>query len=301
MRILLTGGLGFVGIHLKTRLKDRMPDHVLIEGQLDLLDREAVERVVQDTRPDACIHLAAVSSVLEASQDTRRAWQVNLDGTMNLAETFQKHARHIRFVHVSSAEIYGASFAEGVPLNEAATVAPLNSYAASKAAADMAVGMMAKEGLHAVRMRPFTQAGSGQDVNAILPFLASQVARVEAHQQTSITINHPDVGYDITNVRDACDAYIDALTLEDAPADGMILNICSGETRTVQSMLNDLLGMAGVHPEVRLDSTHPTPSGLQNMVGDPSEAQRILGWTAQISWKNTLEEVLNDWRWRVRS
>ena len=140
MRTLLTGGLGFVGTHLKTRLKDRMPDHVLIDGQLDLLDREAVERVVQDRRPDACIHLAAVSSVLEASQDTRRAWQVNLDGTMNLAETFQKHARHIRFVHVSSAEIYGASFAEGVPLNEAATVAPLNSYAASKAEIGRAAG-----------------------------------------------------------------------------------------------------------------------------------------------------------------
>lgn len=301
MRILLTGGHGFVGTHLKTRLKERLPDHVLIEGQMDILDREAVERVVQDTRPDACIHLAAVSSVLEASQDTRHAWQVNLDGTMNLAETFQRHARHIRFVFVSSAEIYGASFSEDRPLDETATVAPLNSYAASKAAADMAVGMLAKEGLHAVRMRPFTQAGRGQDANAILPFLAAQVARVEAHQQSEITLGHPDAGYDIMNVRDACDAFIDALTLSQVPPDGTVLNICSGQTRTASAILNDLMALADVKAEIRLDPTHLAPSGLENMQGDPREAEQLLGWAPQISWNNTLEEVLNDWRWRIRS
>ena len=301
MRILLTGGHGFVGTHLKIRLKERLPDHVLIEGQMDILDRQAVERVVQDTRPDACIHLAAVSSVLEASQDTRHAWQVNLDGTMNLAETFQQHARHIRFVFVSSAEIYGASFAEDKPLDETATVAPLNTYAASKAAADMAVGMLAKEGLHVVRMRPFTQAGSGQDANAILPFLAAQVARIEAHQQSEIVLGHPDVGYDILNVRDACDAYIDALALPEPPRDGTVLNICSGQTRTASSILSDLMELADIKAEIRIDPTHPVPSGLENMQGNPQEAEQLLGWTPQISWKNTLEEVLNDWRWRIRS
>ena len=301
MRILLTGGHGFVGTHLKTRLKERLPDHVLIEGQLDILDREAVERVVQDTRPEACIHLAAVSSVLEASQDTRHAWQVNLDGTMNLAETFQRHARHIRFVFVSSAEVYGASFAEGLPLDETATLAPLNSYAASKAAADMAVGMLAREGLHAVRMRPFTQTGSGQGANALLPFLAGQVARVEAHQQSDIRLGHPKAGYDILNVRDACDAYIEALMLPEPPADGTILNICSGRTRTVTAILDDLMALAGVQADIRLDPSYLSPSGLEDMQGDPGEAERLLGWTPQVSWENTLEEVLNDWRWRIRS
>ncbi|MFT9265814.1 MAG: GDP-mannose 4,6-dehydratase [Gluconobacter potus] len=301
LRILLTGGQGFVGQHLKARLKDRIPGHVLLEDPMDIRDRAAVERFVKDEKPDACLHLAAVSSVARAKAENAEAWTVNLDGTLILAETFETHAPQASFVFVSTAEIYGASFSSGQPLDESAVIAPVNAYASSKAAADLAIGNLSQEGLHGLRLRSFTQAGTAQDEEAILPFLAAQVARIEAGQQApAITVGHPDAGFDITDVRDACDAYIDALALPQPLPNGTALNICSGVTRSVRSMARDLLEVAGISASLEVDATIPCPSGLPSMQGNPAAARQALGWAPRIPWHETLVTVLNDWRYRIR-
>nr|WP_252345421.1 NAD-dependent epimerase/dehydratase family protein [Gluconobacter sp. P1C6_b] len=301
LRILLTGGQGFVGQHLKARLKDRIPGHVLLEDPMDIRDRAAVERFVKDEKPDACLHLAAVSSVARAKAENAEAWTVNLDGTLILAETFETHAPHASFVFVSTAEIYGASFSSGQPLDESAVIAPVNAYASSKAAADLAIGNLSQEGLHGLRLRSFTQTGTAQDEEAILPFLAAQVARIEAGQQApAITVGYPDAGFDITDVRDACDAYIDALALPQPLPNGTALNICSGITRSVRSMARDLLEVAGISASLEVDATIPCPSGLPSMQGNPVAARHALGWAPRIPWHETLVTVLNDWRYRIR-
>lgn len=301
LRILLTGGQGFVGQHFKARLQDRIPGHVLLEDPMDIRDRSAVERFVRDEKPDACLHLAAVSSVARAKAESAEAWTVNLDGTLVLAETFETHAPQASFVFVSTAEIYGASFSSGQPLDETAVIAPVNSYASSKAAADLALGNLSREGLHGIRLRSFTQAGTAQEKEAILPFLAAQVARIEAGQQApTITIGQPDAAFDVTDVRDACDAYINALALPQPLPNGTALNVCSGVTRTVRSMAHDLLDVAGISAGIAVDPTIPCPSGLPSMQGNPAAARQALGWEARIPWHETLVTVLNDWRYRIR-
>lgn len=300
LRILLTGGQGFVGQHLKARLQDRLPGHVLLEDPMDIRDRAAVERFVRSEKPDACLHLAAVSSVARAEAGTDDAWTVNLDGTLILAETFEAYAPQASFVFVSTAEIYGASFSSGQPLDETAVIAPVNAYASSKAAADLAIGNLSQEGLHGVRLRSFTQAGTGQDEEAILPFLAAQVARIEVGQQAPvITVGQPDTGFDITDVRDACDACISALVPPRPLPNGTVLNICSGVTRTVRSIAEDLLDVAGVSATLRVDPALASPSGLASMQGNPAAAHEALGWSTRIAWSETLVTVLNDWRYRI--
>ena len=298
LRILLTGGQGFVGQHLKPRLLDRLPGHVLLEDSMDIRDRAAVERFVRSEKPDACLHLAAVSSAARAEAED--AWTVNLDGTLILAETFEAYAPQASFVFVSTAEIYGASFSSGQPLDETAVIAPVNAYASSKAAADLAIGNLSQEGLHGVRLRSFTQAGTAQDEAAILPFLAAQVARIEAGQQAPVvTVRQLDAGVDVIDVRDACDAYIAALVPPRPLPNGTVLNICSGVTRTVRSMAEDLLNVAGVSATLREDPTLASPSGLASMQGNPAAAREALDWSARIPWSETLITVLNDWRYRI--
>ena len=86
-RILLTGASGFVARHLIPRVREAFPEAVLTlcgEGltPLDVSDRAAVFRLVRDVRPDACVHLAAISAIADARRAPERAWQVNLLGTL---------------------------------------------------------------------------------------------------------------------------------------------------------------------------------------------------------------------------
>ncbi|EHH67096.1 NAD-dependent epimerase/dehydratase family protein [Gluconobacter morbifer] len=301
MRILLTGVAGFVGQHLKARLAARRPDDVILEDPMDIRDRAAVERFVRDEKPEACIHLAAVSSVERARADTSGAWTVNLDGTLILAETFEKYARNARFLYVSTAEIYGSSFRTGEPLDEKAVISPVNPYAASKAAADMAIGTLSAEGLHALRLRSFSITGTGEDRHAIVSYLAAQVARIEAKMQPPVvTVRDPSDGFDIMDVRDACDAYIDALEPVETLPDGAVLNVCTGRTRTVRSILHDLMAEAGVSASIESDPSVPCPSGLASMQGNPDATMRALGWRPKVDWKETVAAALNDWRLRIR-
>ncbi|GBR68791.1 NAD-dependent epimerase/dehydratase family protein [Gluconobacter kanchanaburiensis] len=279
LRILLTGGQGFVGQHFKARLQDRIPGYVLLEDPMDIRDRAAVERFVRNEKPDACLHL---------------------DGTLILAESFEAYAPEASFVFVSTAEIYGASFRSGAPLDESAVIAPVNAYASSKAAADLAVGNLSREGLHGLRLRSFTQAGTGQDGGSLLPFLAAQVARIETGQQPPVlTVGDPDTGFDVTDVRDACDAYVSALALPQPLPDGTALNICSGVTRTVGSIARDLLDVAGVAASIVVDPAIMSPTGLPSMRGNPDAARAALNWSPRIAWTETLLTVLNDWRYRI--
>jgi GDP-4-dehydro-6-deoxy-D-mannose reductase len=182
-RILLTGASGFAGRHLGAALAAAWPDAELLTPAVDVCDTAALEHLVRAAPPESCIHLAGVSTIAMARQDDLRAWQVNLHGTLNLARVILRHAPHCQLVFASSADIYGASFRSGVKLTEAAAPAPLNTYAATKAAADLALGAMAEQGLRVVRLRPFNHTGPGQTTQFVVPAFARQVARIAAGRQ----------------------------------------------------------------------------------------------------------------------
>src|ERR1700712_3031254 len=164
-RILATGLGGFAGRYLAAALAEILPGAELLPLGCDITDHAAVSARVAFLRPDACIHLAAIAAIGIASSDPARTWQVNLHGTLGLADALSRHAPDAALVHVSSADIYGRSFAGGVPVDEAALPAPINVYGATKAAADLAIGALPEPGraggLHTVRLRPFNHAGPG--------------------------------------------------------------------------------------------------------------------------------------------
>ena len=133
-------------------------------------------------RPDACIHLAAVTAVADARRDPDRAWHVNLHGTLNLARAVLADAPDCHLLFASSSEIYGRSFISGRALDETAVLAPMNSYAATKAATDLALGAMANDGLRVMRLRLFNHTGPGQTDAFVVPAFARQIARIASGQ-----------------------------------------------------------------------------------------------------------------------
>jgi len=300
-RILVTGAGGFVGRHLLPALRLFLPGAELFTQWVDVTDFQALAEVVSVAKPDVCVHLAAVAAIPAARQNPDHAWAVNLHGTLNLANAIKLHAPACVLVFISSADGYGASFRAGTPLNEEAPLAPLNVYGATKAAADLALGAMAQDGLHAIRLRPFNHTGPGQSDEFMVAAFARQIARIRLGlQEPVLNVGALDPYRDILDVRDVCAAYAMSVAQAKAIAPGTILNLASGTPRRVGSVLQQLLLVAGVDAEIKTDPARLRPSDIPMACGDAAKARGQLGWAPAIPWEKTLQDVVEDWLVRLR-
>jgi nucleoside-diphosphate-sugar epimerase len=255
---------------------------------------------VTQARPDICVHLAAVSAVPAARRDPGHAWDVNLHGTLNLGHAVREAASECLFVFISTAEAYGGSFRAGVPVDEAMPLAPMNTYAATKAAADLALGAMAAEGLRVVRLRPFNHTGPGQTDAFAVPAFARQIAMIAAgRQEPVLRVGSLESRRDFLDVRDVCDAYMACLAKRDDLPSGAILNIASGMPRRLSDVVDQMLELSGVAARIETDAARLRPVEIPTACGDAAAARRLLGWEPQIAWEKTLRDVLADWRERI--
>lgn len=314
-RILITGAGGFVGRSLLPELRCSFPGAVLIGAgreaaipgadevlQLDLLDPDSAQQAVATARPDAVFHLAAQSDVAASFHTPATTWQVNLFGTLALAEAVLREAPEAFFLFISSGEVYGLGFQAGQPLDEAAAFQPANPYAASKAAADLAIGEMALRGLRAIRLRPFTHVGPGQTPHFAVASFARQVARIEAGlQEPVLHTGALDRWRDFLDVRDICAGYVRALSQAERLLPGLALNLCSGKSRRIGDILDELLDLAGLEVRIEQEDARLRPIDVPRVQGDPSRACALLNWSPVVPWEETLRSILSDWRKRAAS
>jgi GDP-4-dehydro-6-deoxy-D-mannose reductase len=306
-RILVTGADGFVGRHLLGTLRRAFPAAVLIACAqaanldnadktlaLDLLNTDSIADCLAQAQADAIIHLAAATVVPDSFVNPSLTWRVNVDGTLALARWVVERAPKTRVVFVSSAETYGLTFRRGEPLDEDAPFAPANPYAASKAAADLALGEMALRGLHVIRMRTANHTGPGQSDALVVPAFARQIARIEAgRQEPVIEVGALDRWRDFLDVRDVCAAYAAALGHDVPP--GTAFNIASGTARRIGDVL---IARSATAVEVRIEAARMRPTDVISAVSNAARAKAMLGWVPRISWDETLDSVLADWRAR---
>jgi GDP-4-dehydro-6-deoxy-D-mannose reductase len=297
-RILLTGAGGFVGGHLRAALAAAWPEAALLVEPFELRDAAAVAAAVASGRPDVCVHLAAVATLAAARADEERAWDVNLHGTLRLAHALLRHAPDCHMLFVSSADAYGGG--TGAPIGEDVPLAPRNLYAATKAAADLALGAMAGQGLRVVRLRPFNHTGPGQSADLAIPAFARQIARIGAGlQPPRLEVGNLEPFRDFLDVRDVCAAYVACIDRRKALAPGTILNIGSGEARRIGDILDELLALAGIAAEVRTEASRTRGPEVLRVVAEAGRARALLGWEPRIPWAQTLRDVLTDWRGRA--
>lgn len=293
-RILITGAAGFVGRHVLAECGAHFPAAECIAGTADVTDATAVDAMVAAARPDAVIHLAGIASVPAARAAPDHAFAVNLGGTLALARAMLDHAPDAVLIHAGSAECYGASFRGGLALDETAPLAPLNTYAASKAAADLALGaLVAEAGLRAIRFRPFNHAGPGQSDAFVLAAFASQIARIRRRSQPPvIKVGNLDASRDFLDVRDVVRAYVLAIERAEILSHGAVFNLASGTPRRIGDILARMIGLSGIPITVEIDPERLRPVDIPIAGGNAGAARANLGWTPEIPFEATLLSVL---------
>jgi GDP-4-dehydro-6-deoxy-D-mannose reductase len=148
-----------------------------------------------------------------------------------------------------------------------------------------------------VRTRPFNHIGPGQNNRFAVPDWASQIAEAEVGKREPVVyVGDLTAARDFTDVRDVVRAYLLALTRGES---GSVYNVCSGQTHTMQSILDRLIGLSKVSIEIRVDSERFRPAKLPVLVGDYSRLHAQTGWKPEIPIEQSLRDVLDDWRQRI--
>ncbi len=201
---------------------------------------------------------------------------------------------------VGSADEYGPVPASDQPLVEATPLRPASPYAVSKVAqAALALLYGPAGGMRVVVTRTFPHTGPGRGETFAESSFARQIAEIEAGlREPVVEVGNLDAVRDFADVRDVVRAY--ALLLERGQA-GEAYNVCSGRGRRIGDVLDTLLALTRARIEVRVDPSRLRPADVPVLVGDNAKLVAATGWQPRIPLDETLRDLLDDWRARVRA
>lgn len=304
---LVTGACGFLGGACIRRLvergeqvvavvRDRNPRAALYtEGLVDhcievRADLCAMQRLVEQYRPDCVLHLAAQSQVPEANANPTETYETNVAGTWRLLEACRTARRPpTRILVASTDKVYGPAPA---PCDERQPLDPIHPYDVSKAAADMLARSYGRHfDMPIVRTRCANLYGPG-DLNPdrLVPGVCMALVRGEPVRLRSLGT----MSREWLHVDDAAEATL--FLLERAgELPHTVYNVGSGDCATVREVIDQLMRLSGRRIPIELPPRDP-PSEILEQSLDSSRL-RALGWASQ----RTLQEgLVETWRWYAR-
>jgi dTDP-glucose 4,6-dehydratase len=333
MRIVVTGGAGFIGSAV-CRLLIGQTDHEVCNldkltyaGNLDSLrdisgnpryrfvhadicDRDAIERLFADFAPHAVIHLAAETHVDRSIEASSAFIDTNIVGTLNLLEATRRHigrskgvdADAFRFVHVSTDEVYGSLGPEG-HFVETTAYSPNSPYAASKAAADhLACAWHTTYGIPTIVSNCSNNYGPYHFPEKLIPLAILNGLEGKPIPVYGDGLNIRDWLY----VEDHARALYHILT-HGKP--GEKYNIGADSERTNMAVVRaicaslDRLHPAGAPHDRLITRVADRPGHDRRYAIDAGKLQRELGWSADVGFDDGLDAtvrwyIANEWWWR---
>jgi len=308
MRVLVTGGAGFIGSNLIHALvngghsvgviddlsaghADNLHPHAWFRS-LDILSPE-MPAAVAEFAPDAVVHLAAQASVTESQRDPERDWAVNAEGTAAVARAAASAGAR-RLVSASSAAVYGEPDPALLPLVESAPKAPVNPYGRSKLAAEsMLAEALEGTGVDHASFRFSNVYGPRQDAAGEGGVVALFCAAMRDGKPPTVYGTGTQTR-DFIYVGDVVGAILSALLTEGAlaTADGAAYNVSTGSEISVNELLMGLR-----QTSLYLGGTEYRP-GREGDVArsslSPARAEQVFGWHAHQSLETGLAIT---WQW----
>ena len=299
--VLITGGCGFIGSEIVKQLSliganvtvldnlssgkekyiKKFSNVKLIIG--DLVDYDLVKDVVKNK--EYIINNAALPFIPDSFHMPKKFFEVNVNGTINIALATIKEKKAKRFVHISSSEIYGT--AKYTPMDENHPTTPQSTYAVSKLAGDRVVFTMHKEhNLPAVIIRPFNSFGPNITQPYIIPEIISQMERSDV-----IKLGNLNAKRDLTYVSDTVNGIILSMVKEGIV--GEVINIGSQRSYSIKDLVYLISDIMGKKVSIEIDSSRFRPYDVDTLICNYERANKILGWKPEVTvregLKNTIE------------
>jgi GDP-4-dehydro-6-deoxy-D-mannose reductase len=259
-----------------------------------MLDRASVWAAIEAIRPARIYHCAGAAHVGQAWNGATRTLAINVRGTHHLIEAVRRFVPEARVLIPSSALVYAPS---DQPLTEEHALGPNSPYGLSKLAQEL----LGRDGgpPDVCIARPFNHFGPRQEPGFAASAFARRIAEVESGQAApELQVGNLEPRRDLTDVRDTVEAY--RLILEQAPP-RRAFNICTGRAVAIRDLLDLMLARTRAPILVVQDPNRFRPNDLPLLQGDAARIRNELGWAPRISLEQTIDDLLDYWRDRVRA
>ena len=310
VKILVTGGAGFIGSHLTEKLLEaghevivlddfsagseenlrtslEFPKFKIMKG--DVRSARTVEALVKKAD---CVYHLAVKVLIVSLQRPRISHEVSDTGTFNVCMATRK-SRVKRLVYISSSEVYGT--AQYVPIDERHPLNPGTPYAAGKAAGEMYVRSFVNVwGIPAVIVRLFNTYGPRARKAAYSSVIPSFVDRCFTGKPP-IVYGDGNQTRDFTYISDIVDGLVKAADCDDMIGD--VVNVARGEEVSVNRIADIVLDLTGMEDKVNPIFKEARPGDTRQQVADISKARRMLHFKPEVSIEEGIEKYV-EWRKR---
>lgn len=304
MRILVTGGAGYIGSHVVKALGEEgyeilvfdnlstgnewaVLHGILVKG--DLMDKTLLNEVIEDFTPEAVMHFAASIQVEESVREPLKYYRNNTVNTLNLLEVMKENGVK-NFIFSSTAAVYGIP--EKIPVDENAPLNPINPYGSSKVAVEMLLKDLAGSGdVRYVSLRYFNVAGAdpqrriGQAYRESTHLItrALKTAKGEFNEFSIYGNDYatPDGTCirDYIHVDDLADAHVMALNHLLHKKESEIFNCGYGHGYSVKQVVEMVKEITGVH--FKVVHTGRRAGDPPVLVADTAKVRRALNWNPQ--------------------
>lgn len=301
--VLLTGGCGFIGSEVAKQLSEIGANITILDNlssgkesyvsnfenvnlvKGDIRDDEVIGSIVKNK--EYVINLAALPFIPDSYQYPKEFFDVNVNGTMNVALSSSKEKNVKRFVHISSSEIYGT--AKYTPMDENHPTIPHSTYAVSKLAGDRVVFTFHKEhNLPAVIIRPFNSFGP----NITQPYIIPEILTQLLNNTNEIKLGNLNSKRDLTFVSDTAKAIILALVTD--KIEGETINVGTERAISVKDLVSIMSKILSKSVKISVDDSRLRPFDVNVLECDYGKAKNLLKWSPEISLEDGLKITI-DW------
>ncbi len=306
MRVVVTGGAGFIGHHIVMKLVRQGHEVAVIDDlsrpsprglatlkqlnidllKADITDYAAMHEALNRLRPNAVVHSAALIDVAESVEKPHTYMHVNAEGTAAVVRAAIS-AGVEKVIYLSSAAVYGIP--KYLPIDEEHPTKPISPYGASKLAGELALESLMKslEKPEYVILRLFNVYGPGQNPSSPYSGVITKFIHAVMNRKEIVIYGDGKQSRDFIHVEDVVEAVIKALTATETCA---TLNIGTGTRTTINELAKLVMSVVGREVPVRY--APPRKGDIRHSVASVERARKVLGWEPKIELVDGLRTLL---------